>query len=361
MVVSLDQARAWSQALARQFEPDGSIRYRAPAGGTDYGRTHFCDEASGLTALPVAQLLETAAFAGEKTMVEEGLRLLRILQKRFDHGVPRGAQTWEIPLHTPDILGSAYLVKAFALGYELTGDPELLEAAKYWAWTGVPFVYLVNPTAATGPGAVGPYATIPVLGATNWVAPNWIGLPVQWCGLVYADSLARLARLDPKGPWNALADGIAASGILQTYPMDHPHHGLLPDSFNLEPQSRNPADINPATLQPLALRLLAGDRPAAIPYEFRAFRKSGLWVHAPGAVESIEDTPASVRFTVRPWSPRPSFVVVHGVGRAPSLTVNGQPIAFGPASPHQLLPDRGTVIVRLDGPRPSIVELRSMR
>ena len=117
-------------------------------GSTDYGRTHFCDEASGLTALPVAQLLEAAAFAGEKTMVDEGLRLLRILQKRFDQGVPRGAQTWEIPLHTPDILGSAYLVKAFALGYELTGDPELLEAAKYWAWTGVPFVYLVNPTTA---------------------------------------------------------------------------------------------------------------------------------------------------------------------------------------------------------------------
>jgi hypothetical protein len=64
----------------------------------------------------------------------------------------------------------------------------------------VPFVYLVNPTAAQSSGAVGPYATIPVLGATNWQAPNWIGLPVEWCGLVYADSLARLARLAPKGP-----------------------------------------------------------------------------------------------------------------------------------------------------------------
>ncbi len=45
-------------------------------------------------------------------------------------------------------------------------------------------------------------------------------------------------------------------------------------------QSRNPSDINPGTLQPLALRLLAGDRPAAIPYEFHAFRSSGLWVRA---------------------------------------------------------------------------------
>jgi len=299
VVVSLDQARGLGNGLAHRFEPDGSIRYQVAAGGTDYGRTHFCDEASGLTGEPVFRLLEAGVYAGDLTMVEEGLRLLRIMQRRFEHGVPRGAQTWEIPLHTPDILGSAHLVKAFALGHELTGDPELLDAARYWAWTGVPFVYLVTPTAERGPAAVGSYATIPVLGATNWVAPNWIGLPVQWCGLVYADGLVQLARLDPRGPWRTLAEGIAASGILQTYPQDHPHHGLLPDSFNLSAQSRNPADINPGTLQPLALRLLAGDRPAAIPYEFHAFRSSSLWVHAPGAVEAIRDQPGSAHFTVK--------------------------------------------------------------
>jgi hypothetical protein len=182
---------------------------------------------------------------------------------------------------------------------------------------------------------------------------------VQWCGLVYADSLARLARLDPTGPWGALADGIAASGILQTYPMDHPHHGLLPDSYNLGPQSRNPADINPGTLQPPALRLLAGGRPAAIPYEFRALRKSGLRVHAPGAVEVIEDTPASARFTVRPWSPRPSFVVIHGMtGRSHGLSgvqIDGQPVALEP--PHQYLPDRGTLILQLEPARPASVSI----
>jgi len=283
------------------------------------------------------------------------------MQRRFEHGVPRGAQTWEIPLHTPDILGSAYLVKAFALGHELTGDPELLDAARYWAWTGVPFVYLVTPTAERGPVAVGSYATIPVLGATNWVAPNWIGLPVQWCGLVYADGLVQLARLDPRGPWRTLAEGIAASGILHTYPQDHLHHGLLPDSFNLSAQSRNPADINPGTLQPLALRLLAGDRPAAIPYEFHAFRSSGLWVHAPGAVEAIGDQPGSAHFTVKAWSPRPSFVVIHGLHPGPAskappvVRLDGQPIALDP--PHQYLPDRGTLILEVQGGKPVAVEV----
>jgi hypothetical protein len=141
--------------------------------------------------------------------------------------------------------------------------------------------------------------------------------------------------------------------------MDHPHHGLLPDSFNLESQSRNPADINPATLLPPALRLMAGDRPAAIPYEFRALRQSGLWVHAPGAVESIEDTPASLQFTVKPWSPRPSFIVVHSVnGRADAplfVRINGQHIALDP--PQQFLPDRGTLILQIGAFKPATVTI----
>jgi len=72
-----------------------------------------------------------------------------------------------------------------------------------------------------------------------------------------------------------------------------------------------------------------------------------------------EDTPASVRFTVRPWSPRPSFVVIHGVNtRAPTLRfvrIDGQPIPLDP--PHQFLPDRGTLILQLDAARPATVTI----
>jgi hypothetical protein len=373
LAATLDQARATSRAMTQRFQPDGAVRYRPAAGGIDYGRTHFSDEASGLTAGPVFQLLEAAALAGDRSMVEEGLRLLRIIHHRFGHGVPRGAQTWEIPLHTPDILASAYLVKAFALGYELTGEAELLQAAKYWAWTGVPFVYLVNPTNSSAPLAVGPFATIPVLGATNWTEPNWIGLPVQWCGLVYAQGLWDLDRHDARGPWRALAEGIAASGIAQTYPLDHAHHGLLPDSFELATQSRRAPDINPATLQPLALRLLAGGR--SIPYEFRALRKTGLWIHAPGKIEAPEEQAHACRFTVNPWSKRPSFIVAHFLNKTrkqPSLMVNGQAIALeSPAkieSPRKAseralagtsgLYHGGTLILRLLDDKSVVIELR---
>jgi len=112
--------------------------------------------------------------------------------------VPRGAQTWECPLHTPDVLASAYSRAGLHVGYELTGEPALLAQARYWAWTGLPFIYLRDPA---GQG-IGRYLTPPVYGATSWVAPVWMGLPVQWCGLVYADALFRLVRHDPKASGN---------------------------------------------------------------------------------------------------------------------------------------------------------------
>src|ERR1043166_5672649 len=178
------QAQAHGRALVGRFQPDGSVLYAPSPKGADYARTHWSHEANGLTATVVAGLLDAAIFSGDRDLLEKALAHLRAMDK-FRNGVPRGAQTWEVPLHTPDILASGYLLHAYLLGYELNGDSRFLDQANYWAWTGVPFVYLSPPT--TQP--VGLYSTIPVLGATSWTAPLWIGLPVQWCGLVYGEAL----------------------------------------------------------------------------------------------------------------------------------------------------------------------------
>jgi hypothetical protein len=78
-------------------------------------------------------------------------------------------------------------------------------------------------------------------------------------------------------------------------------------------------------------------------------------VHAAGAVETIEDTPVSILLKVRPWSPRPSYVVVHGVrtraARNPTVQIDGQPIAIEP--PHQYLPERGSLILQVGAARPA--------
>jgi hypothetical protein len=332
-------AQQHGTALLGRFQADGSVPYQKPADGLDYGKTHWAPDANGLTAAVLQSLFDDVLFSNNRGLRDLALRHLRSLGK-FRDTVPRGAQTWEIPLHTPDILASAYLVRVYTMGYELTQDPDFLEQARYWAWTGVPFVYLSPPT--TKP--VGVYSTIPVLGATAWVAPNWIGLPVQWCGLVYADALHRFVRHDPTGPWKQIADGIAAAGIQHTYPLDDAdYRGLLPDSYNLRPQSRNGPAINPATLLAPAVRLL--EQPAL--YDFAALARHGLLVHAPGEIADREERVDGVRFTVKGWSAKPYRVLINGFTRTPGLKLNGQPV--GLSAPHQYQAAEGRLILQLTG------------
>lgn len=234
------RALEWKEQQARQVEslirqqgPDGSYRYRG-----EYARGHFEDTANGICARPAATMLEYAYVTGDRRALEAGLKTLDYM-KRFR--VPRGAQVWEVPLHTPDILASAYAVWAYVRGYELTGKDEYLREARRWALAGVPFVYL------WGSEPVMVYGTPPVLGATNWRAPLWIGLPVQWCGLNYAYGLTMLAPYDKTIDWNHLARGILIAGEQMQIP-DGPQAGLLPDSFDLRTQERRPWMINPCAL-----------------------------------------------------------------------------------------------------------------
>ncbi|MBI5686200.1 MAG: hypothetical protein HZC54_14095 [Verrucomicrobia bacterium] len=225
--------------LAAQ-KADGSFRYTGK-----YQRGHFEDTASGYCAASAVLLLEHARATGDKAALEAGVKTLEFT-KRFR--TPRGAQTWECALHTPDILGSAHLVHAYVRGYELTGNREYLDQARRWAITGLPFVYQWS----CQPVMI--YATTPVLGATNWRAPNWIGLPVQWCGYDYAYALTMLVPYDKTLNWRQLAEGILIAAEQMQYP-DGEFAGCVPDSFSLAEQRRNPWNINPCAIVSLRLVL----------------------------------------------------------------------------------------------------------
>ena len=229
----LDWQRARVEGLLKRQQADGSFRYSGP-----FARGHFEDTASGICALPATQMLEYARATGDKRALAAGLRTLDYM-RRFD--TPRGAQCWEIPLHTPDQLASAYAVWACVRGYELSGDKRHLAEARRWALSGVPFVYL------WGRYPIMLYGTPPVLGATNWVAPNWIGLPVQWVGGVYAYALTLLAPHDQTLDWKQLARGILIAAQQMQFP-DGQYVGLLPDSLTLSTQQRNPWRIQPGAL-----------------------------------------------------------------------------------------------------------------
>ena len=243
------RAEQWLQITQNQLEnvlrqqrEDGSFRYQGP-----YQKGHFEDTASGYCGRFAVLLLDAAYVTGNKRALEAGIKSLEYM-KRFR--TPRGAQTWELSLHTPDILASAHLVHAYVRGYQLTGNREYLQLARRWALTGIPFVYM------WGEYPVMLYATIPVYGATNWRAPNWIGLPVQWCGLVYAYSLTLLAPYDNTLDWHRLAEGILIAGEQMQVPREEGDYaGLLPDSFHIRLQRRQGPFINPCALVNLRLAL----------------------------------------------------------------------------------------------------------
>jgi dienelactone hydrolase len=221
------------QHLLAGQQPDGSYRYDGP-----FRRGHFEDTASGVCAHPAARLLEYAWLTGDETAKAAGLRTLDYMQ-RFR--TPRGAQVWEVPLHTPDQLASASLVWAYVRGFELTGKQEYLQSARKWALSGIPFVYL------WGCHPIMVYGTPPVFGSTHWRGTCWLGRPVQWVGGVYAYALTKLAPHDQSLDWNHLARGILLAAEQMQYP-DGPYAGLLPDAFDIAQQERVPARINPCAL-----------------------------------------------------------------------------------------------------------------
>ena len=236
----LDLRRREARGLIASQQPDGSYRYQGP-----FRRGHDEDTASGYCAPSAVRLLEFARATGDRESLAAGLRTLEYM-KRFRE--PRGAQTWELSLHTPDVLASAYLVWAYVRGYELTGRAEYLGLARRWAVSGMPFVYLWQRY------PIMLYATVPVYGATNYRSPLWIGLPVQWCGGVYAYALAMLAPHDDTLDWRHVARGILIAGQQMQYP-DGPRVGCLPDVFKLPSQGRDGPSINPSGLECLRLVL----------------------------------------------------------------------------------------------------------
>jgi hypothetical protein len=236
----LAQRRAEARHLAAAQRPDGSYGYEGR-----FRRGHFEDTASGICALSALKLLDFAWLTGDEEALAAGLRALEYM-KRFR--TPRGAQTWELSLHTPDILASAYLVWAYVRGWELTGKAEHLALARKWALTGIPFVYL------WGKHPVMLYATPPVYGATHYGGMVWLGVPVQWCGTVYAYALTLLAPHDRTLDWRHLARGILIAAEQMQY-TDGPLVGCLPDVFELPTQTRAGPSINPGAIVSLSLAL----------------------------------------------------------------------------------------------------------
>jgi hypothetical protein len=304
----IEQRRREALALLRNFDADGVKKYKP--GKKDYSRTHFAKHANGLAGRDMVRILEGAVFSGDTELVDKSLELLDKQTELYADTVPRGAQTWEVPLHTPDILASAHMVKAYTLGYIISGKEEYLEEARYWAWTGVPFVYLYPPTKEK----VGSYSTIAVLGATNWKAPLWLGRPVQWCGLVYCSALHLLSEYDSEGPWEKIAKGITATGLQMSWPVtDKDRQGLLPDFFHFETQISDGPAINPGTVQAHVSELYDKGKI----YDIKKVHRLGWFIHGPCKVSEVRERNKSVVFKADGWGEKTYYLLISGIKQVP--------------------------------------------
>jgi hypothetical protein len=324
------------------FPADGIVRYQRSAGRPDYASTHVADHANGLAAAALTGLVEYACWTGDAAAARQVLTLVDRQTALYANGVPRGAQTWEMPLHTPDILASGRLVRLYVLAYLLSGEARHLEQARYWAWTGIPFVYLDPPVDAP----VGLYATTAVLGATNWQAPYWIGLPVQWCGLVYRSALLDLARVDPDQAalWRQVATGITRAGLQMTFPPDdRERQGLLPDFYHLREQRSDGPAINPGTVQ-AGLPDAYDETPLL---DLCVCGPQRIRVLAPGRLTASLQATAEgeIRVAVQPWPTTAYDIHLAGIHKAPTQILwTG---AGTPQARHQA--ELGCLTVRVTG------------
>ncbi len=225
------QTLKWLEAEVREAlrtqQPNGSWRYvplplpaqfaHCPPLGRDSDVSVF------QTAVRAGQLLRWTSITGDAQAQQAGLKVLEYLASGHQL-VPQGAP-FEDPAASPYLWSSGLAVEAFLAGYRATGNADLLSGARYWARTGLPFVYLWNVPEA----GLQRYATIGVFGSSYYDHASWLGRPVQWLGLEYAYALRKLAPHDASCPWTTIADGITASALWQLGTQAD-QRGLYPDS-----------------------------------------------------------------------------------------------------------------------------------
>ena len=180
------------------------------------------DVVLGTCAAHALKLLKHARITGNKVSLEAGKKALSYMD-RFS--VPRGAQAWECPLYEPDILAAAHAIGAYVEAYEIMGNKTYLKRAEYWAETGLPFLY--HWYLPDRPGMQ--FASIPVFG-TTFYTHSWLGVPVQWNGLVYSYYLQRLNQHAHADKWRQIAEGITVSAMYQQWE-EGELKGTYPDGF----------------------------------------------------------------------------------------------------------------------------------
>ena len=305
LLPAMDQLRLQSQELMANQSDDGSWGFQ-PSSEKIQTLGRAGQSVLGTEAVNAYKLLKYARIANDQVSLSAGLNALAFMEQ---FKIPRGAQSWECPIHHPDILAAAYAVGAGVEAYLITQEEAFLEQASYWAKSGLPFLYfwyLPDRPAMQ-------FASIPVFGTSFHTRP-WFGVPVQWCGLVYAYFLQHLApHTDPF--WQQVAEGILVSAMRQQW-TEGELKGTYPDFLDNFCLDRKGPHLNPENIlvNMFALRNLDPDISTGVAH----YQSNRVHVSSGARVEDIStDSNIGVNFRLRYVQFETSYTVVAGLKRCP--------------------------------------------
>ena len=316
LLPAMDQLRLQSQELMANQSDDGSWGFQ-PSSEKIQTLGRAGQSVLGTEAVNAYKLLKYARIANDQVSLSAGLNALAFMEQ---FKIPRGAQSWECPIHHPDILAAAYAVGAGVEAYLITQEEAFLEQASYWAKSGLPFLYfwyLPDRPAMQ-------FASIPVFGTSFHTRP-WFGVPVQWCGLVYAYFLQHLAaHTDPF--WQQVAEGILVSAMRQQW-TEGELKGTYPDFLDNFCLDRKGPHLNPENIlvNMFALRNLDPDISTGVAH----YQSNRVHVSSGARVEDIStDSNIGVCFRLRYVQFETSYTVVAGLKKCPERLriVNGKDI-----------------------------------
>ncbi len=266
----------------------------------------------GTIARNAYEILRYARISGNGDAYRAGVRALQAM-RRFT--VPRAAQVWEVPVHTPDILAAADAIDAYIEAYWYDGDRRWLREAQRWAWAGLPFVYVWN---ADGKPWMR-YGSIPVFGAT-WYQGSWFGNIVQWNGLRYAYALFKLCEADPHAEpvWKQVATGITRCAMYQQSTSGD-NLALWPDSYHTITDVRAAWDFAPRQILKNVYHLLGREE------EPRTWRlQDGVRLTTSGQISKATLAGNTLRAEVRNPPGESGQLLVSAVAVPQAVLVNGK-------------------------------------
>jgi len=343
--------------LLDSMGPDGSWRFRTRVEtdgvfkGKDYSLLGPDGAAeAGTCARNLYDVLRFARLTGDAGIFKEAQKPLAFLEQ---FTVPRAAQVWECPVHSPDILAAADAIEAEVEAYRCSGDAHYLAEAVRWGWTGLPFVYVWNP-----PGKpVLRYASIAIFGG-SWFGGSWIGQPVQWNGLRYAYALLKLADYDNSFPWRRIAEGIATSALYQQ-DTNGPNAALWPDNFSALDWSKCPWMFEPGLISKNIYKLLGRDiEPATVMIGAGDHRLS---ITSRAQVSQAAWKDGVLSFQAQFPEGEGGCIVVAGVEKPDRVLLKDSPLAQSGTNGWRYQAEPALLVIRLPEAGPHRLEIQGAR